>query len=285
LERRELHNKNEFCQSVILKLKYNLSIDEIKNIIQQLINNHDILRLRYDVKSQELFFDESLLNAQVDIKEYYCLNEGVCSFIDKKKASHIQSLDISKKVIDLFTCRESSSMYLTIIIHHIAVDGYSWQIILDDLETMFTQVLRGQDPKLHYYSNTYQEWSNNMENKTHKISILNDNITNKSVNTQSQFVDEFKLRIIKNNSIKNYHSDIVETFLASALFAITNNLDLTNSYLLYESHGRNTNAEGYDYSRTVGWFTSLKSVKITKKCNNVYESIMEAKYYYNLLIF
>ena len=62
-----------------------------------------------------------------------------------------QSLDIEKgpliKAV-LFDCGSSRPQRLLIVIHHLMVDGVSWRILLEDLETVYTQLTKGEAPSL-----------------------------------------------------------------------------------------------------------------------------------------
>ncbi|MGR5998006.1 condensation domain-containing protein [Bacillus cereus] len=44
-------------------------------------------------------------------------------------------------------------------IHHLAVDGVSWRILLEDLQTAYTQVVQGQKIQLPMKSTSFKEWS------------------------------------------------------------------------------------------------------------------------------
>jgi NRPS condensation-like uncharacterized protein len=45
------------------------------------------------------------------------------------------------------------------VIHHLAVDGVSWRILLEDLETTYRQIRRGEAIRLPGKTTSYQRWA------------------------------------------------------------------------------------------------------------------------------
>ncbi|WP_226890108.1 condensation domain-containing protein, partial [Nostoc sp. MG11] len=53
---------------------------------------------------------------------------------------------------------------LLIIIHHLAVDGVSWRILLSDLETIYQQLIAQQPIKLSPKTTAYIDWAEKLNN-------------------------------------------------------------------------------------------------------------------------
>ncbi len=45
------------------------------------------------------------------------------------------------------------------VIHHLAVDGISWRILLEELTQAYEQGLRGEELSIPFETNTYKDWS------------------------------------------------------------------------------------------------------------------------------
>ncbi|MDR4151407.1 condensation domain-containing protein, partial [Bacillus thuringiensis] len=48
-------------------------------------------------------------------------------------------------------------------IHQSAVDGVSWRILLEDLQTAYTQAVQGQKIQLPMKSTSFKEWSEKLQ--------------------------------------------------------------------------------------------------------------------------
>ena len=63
-----------------------------------------------------------------------------------------RSLDIEKgeviRVVLMQTPGTESHNRLLMVIHHLAVDGVSWRILLEDLEGLLTALMQGEQPLL-----------------------------------------------------------------------------------------------------------------------------------------
>ncbi|KMV01179.1 hypothetical protein ACS72_00645, partial [Acinetobacter sp. VT 511] len=82
------------------------------------------------------------------------------SFIENK-AKEIQSgMDLSHGPLiklGLFQCAEGD--HLLIAIHHLLVDGVSWRILYEDIQTGQDQFLRGQEIRLPQKTTSFKQWA------------------------------------------------------------------------------------------------------------------------------
>ena len=46
-----------------------------------------------------------------------------------------------------------------IVVHHLAVDGVSWRILLEDLESAYNQLRQGQNVRLPAKTSSFQQWA------------------------------------------------------------------------------------------------------------------------------
>ena len=52
---------------------------------------------------------------------------------------------------------------LLIVIHHLAVDGVSWRILLEDLELLISGLKEGGKTDLGHKSSSYRQWYDALE--------------------------------------------------------------------------------------------------------------------------
>ncbi|WP_249713266.1 condensation domain-containing protein, partial [Bacillus cereus] len=52
-----------------------------------------------------------------------------------------------------------SGDYLFITVHHLAVDGVSWRILLEDLSAAYTQAVKGQPVQLPPKTDSFKQYA------------------------------------------------------------------------------------------------------------------------------
>jgi NRPS condensation-like uncharacterized protein len=141
-----------------------------------LINYHDALRFRfakengtwkqfYGEQSVELIAEDLTTTAQSKLSKT----------IEHLAETYQTSLDIESgrlvKAVLLTTPSEENDNRLLLIVHHLAVDGVSWRIMLDDLEMLVSQIKKGEEPCLISKSLAYSDWYQILENLANSSEI------------------------------------------------------------------------------------------------------------------
>ena len=60
---------------------------------------------------------------------------------------------------------------LLIIVHHLAVDGVSWRILLEDLQTAHAQLARGEVVKLPSKTTSFKFWAERLRDYAHSTEL------------------------------------------------------------------------------------------------------------------
>jgi len=188
----------------------------------------------------------------------------------------------------LFETRDGEPDRFLIVIHHLVVDGVSWRILLEDLETAYDQLCRGETVQLPPKTTSLKTWSLR----------LNDYAQSEPVDTQldywlsdartsvrplpldypngrfenraglashvhvslSQQETESLLREVP----KAYKVQINDALLTALLDAFTAWTGEPRLLVDMEGHGREDLFEDVDLSRTVGWFTTMYPVLLAR---------------------
>ncbi|MFM7712455.1 MAG: condensation domain-containing protein, partial [Microcystis sp.] len=164
----DLPDINYFNQSALIEVPTTVNPELLKQVIQALLNHHDALRLHY------LQEDENLTQISDTTKEAIPLevidlsqlspNEQKTAIIAKdeetQRSLNLATGDIVKVV--LFNLGNQQPSQLLIVVHHLAVDGISWRILLEDLATAYQQMSQGQEIKLPLKTTSFQDWSNQL---------------------------------------------------------------------------------------------------------------------------
>ena len=79
---------------------------------------------------------------------------------ETQRSLNLTTGDIVKVV--LFNLGNEQPSQLLIVIHHLAIDGISWRILLEDLATAYQQISQSQEIKLPLKTTSFQDWSNQL---------------------------------------------------------------------------------------------------------------------------
>ncbi|MEO7330650.1 MAG: amino acid adenylation domain-containing protein, partial [Minicystis sp.] len=152
-------------QAVFLEAKETLDPAAIEASVLALIDQHDALRLRVDI--DPLGAIQSVAEGGgpspfrcVDLRD---IEESERGEIVKRAVNEAQtSLDLREGPIVrvvLFQLGPAQPSRLLVVIHHVAVDGISWRIVLDDLWSGYQTSLRGEPITLPPRTTSIKRWA------------------------------------------------------------------------------------------------------------------------------
>ncbi|HBK22674.1 MAG TPA: non-ribosomal peptide synthetase [Planktothrix sp. UBA10369] len=276
-----------FNQSALIEVPPTLEPDLLKQVLRILLNHHDALRLRYSRENENLEqindgIKEAVSLTVIDLSELS--PDGQKKAITTKDTELQNSLNLSSGEIvkfALFKLGNQQQGQLLIVIHHLAIDGISWRIILEDLTTAYAQISQGQAIKLPPKTTSFQDWSKQLVSysKSEQLkpeidywlsqlqtkilplpvdySLEKESNQLNSAKTINLFLTEEETRGLLQDVPSAYNTQINDVLL-TALGSSFSQWTGGNSLLVdLEGHGREDLFEQVDLSRTVGWFTTL----------------------------
>jgi non-ribosomal peptide synthase protein (TIGR01720 family) len=181
---------------------------------------------------------------------------------------------------------------LLLVIHHLAVDGVSWRILLEDLQAAYQG--RSLPPK----TTSFRDWAGRLTEYA-QSSQVRDQLgywlavaaggpgrlpidfpgggnTEDSAQCVTVALTTEETRALLHDVPAAYHTEINDALLAALAKALTRwarravVIDL-------EGHGREDIAPEVDVSRTVGWFTTLYPVRLDKPDDDPGEALKSVK--------
>lgn len=278
-----LPEPHHWNQSLLLELRQTLDPKLLQQAVQHLLEHHDALRLRFQPEANGW----QAINAGSD-KEAPFTWLDLSSISEEKQKAVIEatstqlqaSLNLSNgplmRVV-LFNLGHNLPSRLLLVIHHLAVDGVSWRILLADLQTALEQLSRGEAIHLPPKTTSFKQWAELLQehgrtkalhseldywrSQQRQISLPVDYPgganTIATARTVSVFLSEVKTQALLQEVPAAYQTqvnDVLLTALAQAFAGWTGQqLLLVN----LEGHGREEIFPNMDLSRTVGWFTTL----------------------------
>jgi len=172
-------------------------------------------------------------------------------------------------------------------IHHLAVDGVSWRILLGDLERGYKQLKSGEPVNLGAKTTSYRRWGQAIEQYAETIrqeaeywcaeprrqakpiprdypaARIQDN-TAATVQSVTAVLEQEATRSLLQEVPQVYHTQVNDVLL-TALGRVCGEWSRGEHVLVaLEGHGREDIFPGLDVSRTVGWFTNIYPVLLDR---------------------
>ncbi|OBT26049.1 non-ribosomal peptide synthetase [Vibrio tasmaniensis] len=276
----EFAEPDHWNQHICVELKQDMNTDYLELAIQALVKQHPSLRLAFNQHQgnwmqqyQPYQEREYLWRTSVDSEEAFSAFSAFAQEIH-------QSMDIGAgRLIQAgYAEFNAAPNRLMIAIHHLAVDGVSWRILLDDLWKAYQQQVAGQVIELMPNSSAMDEtvqaidkWSSSEQGKLMQYSWHElaqkaaDSIENKQEIAPALYQDKQVYKIELSNDltqtllrVSNTSNGDVQSVLITALVSALTNEGQPEICLYLEGHGREASVfSGVDLSRMVGWTTSL----------------------------
>jgi len=186
--------------------------------------------------------------------------------------------------VALFNLGAGQSQRLLIIAHHLVVDGISWRVLMEDLQTAYLQMKAARTIQLPPKTTSYKYWAERLseyansplleEEVSYWLKRTRTNVnplpvdhkdgknTAASARTLSVSLSAEQTSRLLQDVSAAFHVQINETLLTalSRAFSIWTGDD----YMIVdlEGHGREDLFPDVDTSRTVGWFTTIFPVEL-----------------------
>jgi non-ribosomal peptide synthase protein (TIGR01720 family) len=213
------------------------------------------------------------------------------TFIEQAAADLQQSLDLQHGPIlrlGLFALGHHRGCRLALIIHHIAVDGVSWRILLDDLQSAYRQASADQPIRLPAKTTSFQRWAQALSRHARSDDLLQQQAYWNAVSAPIEplpvdfdcglnLVGQARTLAVKltppqttallRDTAAAYNTRVEELLLLALLKAMQQWSGRDHLLVDLEGHGREEIAEPLDLTRTVGWFTSIYPVRLRLKAS------------------
>ncbi|MDQ0418594.1 amino acid adenylation domain-containing protein/non-ribosomal peptide synthase protein (TIGR01720 family) [Croceifilum oryzae] len=284
-------NLHHWNQSMFVRTKERLDVAALEEAVHTLLTHHDALRFRYEhmsdgawkQRNEGIESPTTLTVISLDKVPQTEWNQVIQAEIDAAQASlDLHTGPLMKMVY--FDEGEQGAGRLFWSIHHLAVDGVSWRILLEDLQTGYNQANRAEQIQLPSKSTSFKEWSEKLHHyaksemapeirdywlsqSKQEVSMIPVEATiEHSTNTETEEItvvlDEGKTRSLLQEMSSTHRAQINEILLTALVQATSEWTGHQALTVDLEGHGREEMIEDVDISRTVGWFTSIYPVHL-----------------------
>ncbi|KAF4996187.1 hypothetical protein FGRMN_4635 [Fusarium graminum] len=286
---------DRFNQSQLLSVRHPVNVSDLQHALDALVQRHKMLRARFSKSVTGKWTQH--ITTEVETS-YSFSNHEISTHTDMVQfiADSQQRIDVTGPVfiVDLFQCPNDCQV-LSLIAHHLVVDIVSWINILQDLQSLLSapSAIKSMHNPLSFRKWNTAQIEHAIFLEKHEKDILPFPISPANL--------DFWGMSDVNNTYGDTHqtswvvqgADIVSQIMNDAHTALkTEPLDIFISALLKsfsttfnerelptifnEGHGREPWDDSIDISNTVGWFTSLCPINISKPDTNNSTSPNEA---------
>ncbi|PMB02622.1 non-ribosomal peptide synthetase, partial [Fischerella thermalis CCMEE 5273] len=281
----DVTNVHHWNQSVLLETESHTDEGLLLQSFMTLIQHHDSFRLRYS--QQNGTWKQTYTHPPDNPVLFHAHNLNGLS--DEAREQTIQAtiaelqygLNITEGPMigaALFQFEHKDQLFITV--HHLVMDGYSWRIFLEDLQTAYEQLTKEGPVKLPPKSISFKEWARALydyvdaESFTKEHTVWSEMIpsavdpipvdrdegenTEGSARTVSVILGENETNRLLHHVHHAFKTRIDDILLTALSFTLKD--WGSAAFIDVEGHGRRPLVEELDLSRTIGWFTCVYPV-------------------------
>jgi amino acid adenylation domain-containing protein/non-ribosomal peptide synthase protein (TIGR01720 family) len=268
-------NPHHFNQSHLVELDPEVDTDVLRRALDALMVHHDALRMRFEQ------VDGQWRQHNADIAPMDVLTEYEVDDAEQVADQVHASFDLATgPLLRAALFRSASAPRLLLVAHHLVVDGVSWRILLDDLDTAYHQLRQGKSVDLGVKSTSFQEWARRLvahietggldHELPHWSAALDgaelpvDGTAVPGTPTRSVTVElsAEDTDALLRGAPAAYRTRINDVLLGALAWALTRWTGRDRVTVDLEGHGREDVLDGVDLSRTIGWFTTVFPVAL-----------------------
>ncbi|WP_165777490.1 non-ribosomal peptide synthetase [Amycolatopsis antarctica] len=278
-----------FNQSMLVTLAGDADAAALGTALRALVEHHDALRMRFRReggrwRQDNLATDDGIALSTEDLS---AVPEGeretrMLALADAAQAS----LDLEHgpllRVV-LFAGGTGTPPRLLLVAHHLVVDGVSWRILLDDLDTAYAQAAGGEPVRLGERTTSFRDWARGLREHAAAGGFADEAAhwnalagmesagfpaehdtganTVESVREIRVRLGAERTRVLLNRVPAVYRTRVDDLLLAALAEALGAHTGARRVLIDLEGHGREEIGAGRgpapDLSRTVGWFTTI----------------------------
>ncbi|WP_156743947.1 condensation domain-containing protein, partial [Mycobacterium sp. 1164985.4] len=273
---------DEFNQTMVVQAPAGVSEADVVVLVQALLDRHAMLRVRVE--------DDGAGGWALTVPEAGTVAAAACvqavDAIDDDAVAEARSRLNPGAGVMLSALWASSTGQLVLIVHHLAVDGVSWRILLEDLNIAWAQHHSGQSIDLPAGGTSFARWSTVLAEYAHAPEVIAQADAWRQVAATPAVLASVRPEVDTFITAGNLSADLdVETTrmllgeVPAALHAGVQDILLIAFGLAcaeflgsgdapigidVEGHGRHEElAGGIDLTRTVGWFTTIYPVALS----------------------
>ncbi|GAB2658841.1 hypothetical protein GCM10027271_16910 [Saccharopolyspora gloriosae] len=285
----------EFSQHVVLALPDGVTADSLVPALQAVLDHHDALRLVLHVPAEGFWALETAPAGSVDAAELLRTADAAgdadaeCARLVREARAELAPQD--GKVLRGVLVRTGAGRRdrLVLVVHHLAVDGVSWRVLVPDLAAAWRAVDSGVPVELGAVGTSLRRWAQVLGEQARSTARMRElpvwteqlrdcgplgerpldparDVRGTARSLRVELSAETTGALLTEVPAA-FHAEINPVLLTGLAIALADRrhrrgLAGTASRIELEGHGRTGLSEDLDPSRTVGWFASAFPVRL-----------------------
>ncbi|MET7305396.1 condensation domain-containing protein, partial [Embleya sp. NPDC005575] len=278
---KELPADHHFNQAELLATD-DLDADLLGLALIDLTEHHDALRLRFSRENDGWvqYLDDTAGALLLDVHDLSEVSDDALSSVMRGIGTEVQeSLDLLKGPLlrcALLELGPGRGQRLLLTVHHLAVDGVSWRILLEDLGSAYEQRAAGTAVRLPDKTTSVKAWSEKLTRfavspearaefaywaepkPTGRLPRDRDGRNEaRSAATVCASLDARETNALLRDVPRAFNTRINDALLTALARTVGRWTGSGDTLIGLEGHGREDLFADVDLSRTVGWFTGV----------------------------
>ncbi|WP_226478064.1 non-ribosomal peptide synthetase [Pseudomonas sp. MWU16-30323] len=280
----DIPERQHWNQALLLEPVQALEPHRLEQALLAVLEHHDALRLSFTQRdaqwhAEHLAVPEGglLLQAQVaDMEQCSAL------FTDTQRSLNLAHGPLLRA---LLVDGPQGQRRLLIAIHHLVVDGVSWRVLLEDLQTVYRQLSDGHPVSLPAKTSALRDWAARLRAYAGSESLREEldvwqqqlagpavelpvdrpqgSLRNRDADTVSVRLDAERTRQLLQQAPSAYRTQVNDLLLTALARVLCRWSGHESALIQLEGHGRETLFDEIDLTRSVGWFTSAYPLRLT----------------------
>ncbi len=282
-------SRDHFNQDYLFEISKAILPEQLDTALKAIVKQHDALRLQYHQTATG--WEQSYGTYEPNLEILDCstcspsnLNETITQHCQQAQESLSLERGELIRCVLLKLPVEAENNRLLITVHHLAIDGVSWRILLDQLEVAITASQSGNKINLGPKSSSYRQWANHLATQSTEERILSelsywesvgaayqelplatgvgDTLTAEMEICSASLNDPLTQALLQKVNFA-YHTEIDDLLLSALALTVSRWTAHEKVVIGMEGHGRDFLGTSLDVTNTIGWFTNLYPVALS----------------------
>ena len=281
-----------FCQSMVVAVPAKLGLEPLMAAVQAVVDRHDTLRMIWSQQDGRWRL-EVRATGSVPTAEWVSRVDGAGVDAGAVVAAAAGRLDPASGVMAQVVWLDAGPAVvgrLVVVVHHLAVDGVSWRVLVPDLAAAWSAAAAGRVPVLEPVGCSFRRWAGVLAARACDPAVAGElprwvevleggdvplasrpldpeRDTTAGLGRVSRVVGSVVSGAVLTTVPAVFHGGVDDVLLAGLAVAVADwraarGLGGGPVLVDIEGHGREPGSGGLDLSRTLGWFTSITPARL-----------------------
>ncbi|NUT79699.1 non-ribosomal peptide synthetase [Pseudomonas brassicacearum] len=295
---RQVPNRHHWNQALVLEPTTALAPQPLEQALRSVLQHHDALRLGFSETAGHWRAEHQPLSG-VALLQHLCVDTAQdCEALFAQAQSRF-NLSTGPLLRAVLAQLPDGQQRLLIVIHHLVVDGVSWRVLMDDLQTVYRQLTAGREVQLPAKTSPLRDWAARLQAYAGSESLREElewwqaqlsgaqlqlpcanpdgGLQERHAETISVRLDAERTRQLLQQAPSAYRTQVNDLLLTALARVLCRWSGHASALVQLEGHGREALFDDIDLTRTVGWFTSVYPVRLSPAAEGYGASIKAIK--------